>query len=324
MQGAIRLKIREEYSGAIENCMKHKNEAAVLAAACGWGLIGLFTRNLASFGVYSGGVMIIRGVGCTVLIGLIVLLRGGKDFRIRLKDFPLFFAFGVSTLFFTYCYYSAIELVSMSVACTLMFSAPVYVTLLSIPLFHERFEWRKIVSLVMAMGGVVLVSGIADGGVTFNAKGAVFGVLSGLGYSVYNLLSKLLSERGYNCWQINFYGWVVCAAGGILIWGFGSAAPALVNTEGILLCLGIVLISGVMPAILYNWALGRMDASRASMMGTVEPVVATIAGAIVFREMLSIPGMLGILLVLNAVLLLNIRLPKKPDRAADNEVNKVK
>lgn len=299
--------------------MKHKNEAAIIGAAMGWGVIGLFTRNLSAAGVSSGGVLIIRAVGITLFFALCLLLKGPRFFRIRLRDLGLFIAFGAVTLFFTYCYYGAIERVSMSVACTLMFSAPVFVTLLSIPIFREKFEWRKILALVLAMGGVVLVSGMLDGGVTFNASGALLGLLSGIGYAVYNILSKMLSQRGYNVWQLNFYGWGFCTLGALLIWGLAPAAPGVQDWNGLGLCAGMVLISGFLPALMYNWALAQTDASRASMMGTLEPVVATIAGALVFHEKLTLSGLFGIALVLDAVILLNIKLPKKNNASANNK-----
>lgn len=290
--------------------MKHKHELAVLLAACGWGLIGLFTRRLGALGLGSGDILLVRACGCALFFAAALALRGLSGFAVRPRDLPLLTAFGLTTLFFTYCYYRSIALASMSVACTLMFTAPVFVMIMSLFVFHERFSRQKLISLFLALGGVALVSGLVSGGAAFSALGALFGLLSGLGYALYNIFSKLLSQRGYTVWQINFYGWFICAVFCALIWGFRGAAPAVADGAGRWLCFWMVLISGFTPALLYNWALGSMEASRASMMGTLEPVVATVAGAAAFHESISPAGFAGIALVLAAVAVLNIKRKK--------------
>lgn len=290
--------------------MKHKQELAVLLAACGWGVIGVFTRRLGAQGLGSGDILLLRASGCAITFALALAVSGVKNFAVRWRDVPLFLAFGLATLFFTYCYYRSIALASMSVACTLMFTAPVFVMVMSIFVFHEKFTRQKLLALILALGGVSLVSGLVSGGAAFSALGALFGVLSGIGYALYNILSKLLSQRGYSVWQINFYGWVICALSCVAIWGVKGAAPALADGRGVWLCVVMVVVSGFLPALLYNWALGTMEASRASMMGTLEPVVATITGAIAFHEGITLTGFLGIALVLVAVATLNIK-PKQ-------------
>ena len=54
-----------------------------------------------------------------------------------------------------------------------------------------------------------------------------------------------------------------------------------------------------------------METGRASIMASVEPVVATIIGAVVFRESMSGLAYLGVVLVLSAVVLLNVKPGKK-------------
>lgn len=62
-----------------------------------------------------------------------------------------------------------------------------------------------------------------------------------------------------------------------------------------------------MPYLLYTYGLSGMETGRASIMASVEPVVATIVGAAVFRERMSALSYAGVVLVLSAVVLLNVR-----------------
>ena len=57
-----------------------------------------------------------------------------------------------------------------------------------------------------------------------------------------------------------------------------------------------------------------MRASSAAIMASVEPVVATIAGVVVFREAMTAAAFAGILLVIGAIIILNLKPEKKqPD-----------
>ncbi len=49
-----------------------------------------------------------------------------------------------------------------------------------------------------------------------------------------------------------------------------------------------------------------MEASKASIMASIEPMVATIIGFIFFKEALSLPSLTGIFLIIGAIIITNI------------------
>lgn len=283
-----------------------KYDISILMAGVFWGIIGLFTRNLGAFGVDSGGILIIRSGGCALLFLLCALLRDPKMLKIRWRDAWLFLFFGLgSTLFFTYCYYRSIELGSLSAACTLMYSAPVFVMVISLFVFREKFSRRKLLALICAVVGCCFVSGLLEGGAALSLAGVVFGILAGIGYAFYSVCIKALSNRGYDSLTINVYGWFFCALGGIAIWGLVPAAPMFQSGACFWLCLGLIVVSGFLPALLYSWGLTGEEAGKGAVMASVEPVVASLMGVLVFHERISVLGVLGVLLVLGAVAILN-------------------
>lgn len=283
-----------------------KYDISILAAGVFWGMIGLFTRGVSALGVTSGGVLIIRSTGCAVLFLLFALLRDRSLLKIRWKDAWLFLFFGLgSTLFFTYCYYRSIDLGSLSAACTLMYSAPVFVMVISLFVFREKFSRRKLLALVCAVVGCCLVSGILEGDSKLSVAGVVYGLLAGIGYAFYSVCIKALSNRGYAALTINFYGWMLCALGGLAIWGAAPAAPALASGSGIWLSIGMIVISGFLPALLYSYGLQGEEAGKGAVMASVEPVVASVMGFAAFGETPTFLGVVGILLVLSAVVILN-------------------
>ena len=285
--------------------MKKYDIYILLAGVC-WGVIGLFTRELYAVGVTSGGILVIRSGGCAVLFSLWALLRDPKLFRIRWKDLWLFFCFGVlATFFFTYCYYRSIELGSLSAACTLMYSAPVFVMVISLFVFGERFSRRKLAALLCAVVGCTLVSGLLEGGAAVSAAGVVFGLLAGIGYAFYSVCIKALSNRGYDALTINVWGWIFCAAAGLIAWGTGPAAPVLTDAHSVVMGICLIVVSGFLPSLLYSLGLRGEEAGRGAVMASVEPVVASVAGFAAFGERPTVLGIAGIVLVLAAVVILN-------------------
>ena len=283
-----------------------KYDISILAAGCFWGVIGLFTRALGNFGVDSGGILIIRSGGCALLFTVWALIQNPGLMKIKWKDAWLFLFFGLgSTLFFTYCYYRSIELGSLSAACTLMYSAPVFVMVISLFVFREEFTRRKLAALVCAVIGCCLVSGVLEGDSKLSVAGVIYGLLAGIGYACYSVCIKALSNRGYETVTINAWGWLLCTLGGIAIWGVAPAAPMFQSGTAFVLSIGIIVVSGFLPALLYSYGLRGEEAGKGAVMASVEPVVASVMGFLVFRETPTALSLLGIALVLGAVVILN-------------------
>lgn len=293
-----------------------KYDIFILLAGCTWGVIGLFTRNLSLAGMTSAGVLIIRSGGCAVLFAVWALLKDPKLLRFRWKDAWLVALFGLVTFFFTYCYYQSIDLGSLSAACTLMYSAPVFVMVMSLFLFGERFSRKKLMALLCAVVGCTLVSGLLEGDSTLSAAGVIYGLLAGIGYATYSVCIKGLSNRGCDTLTINVWGWLICTLTGIIVWGAAPAAPMLESGRNALLCLGLIVISGFLPALLYSLGLKGEEAGKGAVMASVEPVIASLAGFIAFGEAPSPLGIAGIVLVLAAVALLNLGGKRKTEKTS--------
>ena len=83
-----------------------------------------------------------------------------------------------------------------------------------------------------------------------------------------------------------------------------SAAPSV---GGLLFfCLLTALVTAVVPFLAYTLGLRTVEASKAGILATIEPMVATLVGILVFSEPLTLLSGLGVLLILTAVVLLNM------------------
>ena len=167
----------------------------IVIAGLFWGSMGLFVRHLNSLGFTSIQVACLRLVTAGILFALILLIKDPKGFKISPKDIPLFLALGlVSILFFTCCYFTAIRLMTMSTAAILLYTSPIWVMILAVFFLKEKINTKKIIALVLAFAGCVLVSGFG-GKVT--PVGILVGLGSGLGYGLYSILIPLILSRRY-------------------------------------------------------------------------------------------------------------------------------
>ena len=281
----------------------------ILLAGCFWGSMGIFVRRLGTFGFSPVQVVCIRVTLAALFFSVLLLAKDRRGFRIALRDLPLFLGLGFgSILFFTVCYFTAITMMPLSTAAILLYTSPIWIMLMSVLFFREKLNGKKLAALALAFAGCVLVSGISGEGITL--AGLLVGLGSGLGYGLYSILGTV-ALRKYSPYTVTAYPFLFAAAGSWLICGPAdliskfAAAPELASL--LLFCGLTALVTAVIPFLLYTLGLRRVEASRAGILATVEPLVATLIGILVFSEPLTLLSGLGMLLILSAVILLNLK-----------------
>ena len=152
-------------------------------------------------------------------------------------------------------------------------------------------------------------SGISGGGLT--VTGLLLGLGSGIGYGLYSILGTI-ALRKYSPYTVTTYTFLIAAAGSWfvcspadLISRFAAGNPVEI---ALFSCL-TGLVTAVIPFLAYTLGLRTVEASKAGILATIEPMVATLVGMIVFSEPLTLLSGLGIVLILTAVILLNRKQP---------------
>ena len=288
--------------------MKNKALISVLAAGAFWGTMGFFARSLYAAGFGPLEVAQTRITTGLVFVGLYILLFNRSLFRVKLRDIWCFLGTGiVSLLLFSTCYFSALNYTSLAVAAILLYTAPFFVMLLSLILFKERMNGKKIFALLLAFTGCVLVSGVG-GDTAFSWKGILLGLGSGFFYALYSIFGRYAINRGYGAWTMTFYTFLFCSIGCAFLsdWQvIGSVMAA--SSANVFWVLGLGFVTAFLPYVLYSLGLEHMESSKASILASVEPVVSALFGVFVFHETLSLWGILGITMVLGAIIVLNVK-----------------
>ena len=291
----------------MEKARRNIGPALILLAGCFWGSMGIFVRRLTDYGFSSIQIVAIRVTLAALIFCILLLIRDPAGFRISVKDIPLFLGLGFgSILFFTVCYFTAITMMPLSTAAILLYTSPIWIMLMSVLFFREKLTGRKLLALALAFAGCVLVSGVSGEGMTL--PGLLVGLGSGIGYGLYSILGTVALRR-YSPYTVTTYtfafaalgAWLICRPADML--AKFAAAP---NLPGLVFfCVLTALVTAVIPFLAYTLGLRTVEASRAGILATVEPLVATLIGVAVFSEPLTLLSGLGILLILAAVVLLN-------------------
>lgn len=287
----------------------------ILVAGAMWGTMGLFVRGLGLDGLTSMEIVFVRSAVAAVLLLLYLIVCNRKLLIIKVKDLWCFVGTGIVSLtLFNICYFTTIQRTSMAVAAILLYTSPVFVTILSAVLFSEKITVIKSVALVVAFAGCVLVTGILSGaGAVMDVTGILVGIGAGVGYALYSIFGRYAIERGYASETISLYTFMFTTLGMLAASPFVAPIPEMVAkiaqgnaARDIILLVGLAVVATIMPYLLYTKGLMGVENSKAGIMASVEPVVATILGIVVYKESLSLSTVVGIVCVLGAIVLLNI------------------
>ena len=281
-----------------------------LGAGVSWGLIGPFVRHLGDAGLTGMAIIAVRSAVVALVLFPALALRRPADLRIRLRDLWIFLGTGIgSIVFFNWCYFTTIRTASLSVACTLMYGAPAFVLLMSALFFRERLTLRKAAVCLLAFLGCALVSGwLSPGGTTARITPAALltGLGSAFGYALYSIFGRCAAARGYRTATLTAWTFLFATLGTLPFLDLSALASIYRVTPSLWLwTLALGLLITLLPYLLYSAALRRMETGRASLLSSIEPVVATLVGLLFYGEPLPLPIALGILFVLFALSLLS-------------------
>lgn len=228
--------------------------------------------------------------------------------KIKLQDAPIFIGTGIlSIVFFNWCYFTAIEEVSLSIAVMLLYTGPSFVILLSRIFFKEYLNVPKILALLLtAIGCTLVVQLFPLSNKTISMYGLLVGLGSGFGYALYSIFGKI-ALRKYSILTIITYTFIFASVALLPISGISIDANLLLAKDNILSVVGLGLLPTVLAYTLYTKGLSMIESGKASITATMEPVVATAVGVYVFNEALTLFQLIGIVLIICAVIILQVK-----------------
>ena len=287
-----------------KTCHSAGPSACILIAAALWGIIGIWNRHLMENGFSPYSIVAVRNLGGLLALTLFCAAFDRSVFRVEKRHLKYFFGTGiVSILLFTICYFSCQKICSLAVASILLYTAPAIVVILSAILWKTPITKKKVLALALTLVGCACVTGVFAGGLTVTATGVLLGLGAGFFYALYSIFGRYALEH-YSSLTVTYWSYVFAAIGALFFIRPSELAAGFAQPGSWLMCLCLVILSSMLPYILYTRGLASVESGKASIMASLEPVVASLVGVLAFGEPMSALTLAGIVCVLAGVVIL--------------------
>ena len=283
---------------------KNKENSAklkMLSAMALFGTIGIFVRYI---DLPSSIIALARGFIGTIFLLLLVNLQGGGVDKNAVKaNFKMLCLSGACVGFNWILLFEAYRYTTVATATLSYYMAPVFVMLASPFVVGERLSLLKSFCVAMALGGMVLVSGVLQGG----SEGVtMLGILYGLGaaslYAIVVLLNKFIHDIDGHDLTIMQLGTAALVLFPYTLFteNFGQMHP---DTISLLLLAFVGIVHTGFNYSLYFSSLQQLQAQTAALLSYIDPVVAIILSTVLLGEHMDLLSGLGAAMVLGSTLL---------------------
>jgi drug/metabolite transporter (DMT)-like permease len=270
-----------------------------VAAALALGTLAIFAKLAYGAGADPIPVLAARFVLTALLLGgcLVGTRRWLELHRSRIVRLLLLGGIGYGLQ--SSLYFVALEHAPAGTVAFIFYSYPVWTTMLALAARLERFTWRLIIPLTLAIGGVaVIFSPAGRGGVA----GPALALSSALAVAAYFVLAQVLAAGVPPAMSAL---WTATGAGLALTVTWLVGGGALPGTA--LVPVGALALATVAGFVCLFAAIERVGSARTSIASTVEPVTTVILAAAFLGELLTARIVVGGALMLVAMPILASR-----------------
>jgi DME family drug/metabolite transporter len=275
---------------------------SVFLAACLWGSLGIFGRALYKYGLSPIGVVTAKNLVAALGLITVAVAVNPSLLRVRTRTIPLLALNGlVAVSLLNTLYFTTVLLAGAGIAALLLYTAPVFVAFLSWLFLSETFSREKVLALVLVIVGLFLMAARPGTSTSVPPQALATGLLSGLTWALYSLLTKPLLEKLPSLSLLLY----MFAFGFLFLFLLRPTSVLGIHLPPwgwcLLVALGLIPTAGAY--LLYNRGLKSLDATVASIIATVEPVSAILQESFFFGRVFDRVEVAGAALILVGALL---------------------
>ena len=260
----------------------------VATAATFFAVNGSVSKVVLGSGLSSLELAQIRNTFAALIFLAFLVVVAPSRLRVGRSELLFLVAFGlVGIALVQWLYFVAIENLPVGVALLIEFTAPLFVALFARFIYKEHVRRRIWVAVALCIAGLALVVELWSG-VAFSTVGVTAALGGALALTAYLLMAER-ERRHRDAASLSFYGFLFAALLWAVVqplWKFPwSVLGNRVSLQGNLsehsapvwlLVAFIVIVGTIVTFSLLTGALKHISATRASIVATLEPVVATV------------------------------------------------
>ncbi len=259
-----------------------------------FGSIGLFVKLIP---LPSTEIVSVRTIiGSIFLLAILLSTRRRMNKALLLRNFPILMLSGAFLGFGWVFLFEAYRYTTVSIATLVYYCAPLMVFLISSILFNEKLSRNKIVGIIAAAIGMLLINGVGIDG-TDPMRGLICALVAAVLYAALMILNKFI--KGLDGLEITlvqvtvsavimmFYVLITHKGPWVFPHGIGMVALLIVG----------VLHTGI-ACYLYFSSMQELPVQSISFFSYIDPLSALLFSAVFLSERLSFIQILGAILIL--------------------------
>ena len=290
--------------------MANKAKLELIASMFIFGTIGIFVRHIP---LPSSMIALVRGfVGAFFVLLFVYLKKSKLDKEAIKKNFVMLALSGAFIGINWILLFESYHYTTVATATLCYYMQPIFVILASPFLLKEKLTPKKVICVLVALIGMVFVSGVLQTGIPAlsEAKGILYGLGAACFYATVVLMNKKIT-------QINAYdktimqlgmGAIVLSPYVMLTQDFSTATLSMTPSLWALLLFVGLVHTGVAYALYFD-SMKDLKAQTLAIFSYIDPIVAIILSALLLKESMGLYGVIGAVLVLGSTFI--SELPEK-------------
>ena len=273
-----------------------------------FGSSGIFVRTLTQNGIDNTTLLFLRFSIAIIPLLIAILLTDRKLLKIRLKDIGLFIVCAICIVGLNLGYNESMNTIPLSLAATLLSTAPIFVIIFAYILFGEKITLKKISCVILAVVGCLLMTGVLESSsLNIPLSGVLSGIIAAVFWAVYLIASKKSIRNGNHTFTLLFYAIIMISIALIPFSDF-SQINTFISKDPLITILFLILhstFSFALPYILSTVSLNYIDSGISSiLLSGAEPLAALLFGFAIYSEIPTILMFCGLILTISSMMIL--------------------
>lgn len=282
-----------------------------------WGFGGYLVTQMSNMGV-SSLMTAFTGHFLALLPLFIYLLvkKGMNGLKISKKGLLYSILLGALTKgIFKLANDTAVTLVGVATASILMYLAPVFAAIMSMIFLKEKLRgYQHFALLLNLVGCILMVTGGNFTELNISGVGLTLGAIAGFLYALNTILGKVATS-GDDSVTMTFYMILFSAITMGIFAKPWQHLDLFSNSTFLFWAFLNSMCTGLIANLLFLKGLSmNIDASKVTIIASVEVVIATLSGVLLLKEKINLVGIIGIVIMLVSIILMNITIPTKREK----------
>lgn len=282
--------------------MKLNSKLKIIIAMFIWGTLGVFVKGIQLSSIEIALFRSIIGSGFLVLLGLIK--KEEFDKKAFKENLVLLIFSGIALGMNWVLLFQSYKNTTIANSTLSYYMAPIFIVILSAVIFKEKISFKKIISIMGAMVGLILILNNGnENTIDYNhAKGILYGLSAATLYATVVILNK--SIKGLSSFMITIIQLLISTIIMLSMNLFTETLEIATVDMKSLILLGIIgiLHTGI-AYLLYFSSIRDVEGQSIAILSYVDPIVALIVSTIFLGEIMGILQILGGILILGSAYL---------------------